>query len=186
MFDTHQAHVIAAARTRTSSPAGPVLYHFGEFWTAVMRSVLGGDLASQIAGPLADMVNSPIQSREVLAARRDTVASSFVAVGRWGLHTGNPRLRVMGVTSLAVGNLLNISERQTHTQYKMLTSPSSPKKLASGASQVFFGPEFNSSTVSEQHPSPEEEFVPATEPLSPFTVRLYDAAFNPPHHLPRP
>ena len=120
LMNTHQAHVIAAARTNTASPSGAVLYHSGEVMSSVMSTVIGENLTSRVMGPLSVAFNSPVESPEVLAARRDTVASSFVVGGKLAMHAKHPVVQAIGAVSVAAGNLMKQSEAQTVIQSRML------------------------------------------------------------------
>lgn len=122
LLNTHQAHVIAAARTQTASPSGAVLYHSGEIMSAAISTVIGEQATSRIMGPLSVAFNSPIEDPQVLAARRDTVASGFVGVGRAAFRSSRPAVRAVGAVSMAMGKAMRVTESATVTQHRMLSA----------------------------------------------------------------
>ncbi|WP_085690591.1 MULTISPECIES: RHS repeat domain-containing protein [unclassified Pseudomonas] len=128
LLNTHQAHVIAAARTRTASPSGAVLYHSGELLSSVMTQVVGEGVTSRVMGPMSVAFNSPVEDPQVLANRRGAVASTFKVGGQILMHSAHPALQVVGAAGVAMGNVMEVSEAQTRIQYRMLTSPASVAK----------------------------------------------------------
>ncbi|QXI23751.1 RHS repeat protein [Pseudomonas iranensis] len=96
VLNTHQAHVIAAARTNTASPSGAVLYHSGELVSSAMNRVVGEQITSRVMGPLSVAFNSPVEDPDVLAARRGAVANLFKGGGKLLMHTSNPAAQLVG------------------------------------------------------------------------------------------
>lgn len=123
MLNTHQAHVIAAARTNTASPSGAVLYHSGELVSSAMNRVVGEEATSRVMGPLSVAFNSPVEDPKVLAARRGAVATGFKVGGKLLMHASNPAAQLVGAASVALGNVMSISEAQTRIQHRVLTTP---------------------------------------------------------------
>ncbi|WJK10909.1 RHS repeat domain-containing protein [Pseudomonas fluorescens] len=141
LLNTHQAHVIAAARIQTASPSGAVLYHSGEIMSAAISTVIGEQATSRIMGPLSVAFNSPVEDPQVLAARRDAVASGFVEAGRAAFRSSRPAVRVVGAVSMAMGNAMRVSESATVTQYRMLSStPESGAVMLSAQRTAFEQP----------------------------------------------
>ncbi|MBV4547545.1 RHS repeat domain-containing protein [Pseudomonas triticicola] len=123
MLNTHQAHVIAAARTNTASPSGAVLYHSGELVSSAMNRVVGEEATSRVMGPLSVAFNSPVEDPNVLAKRRGAVATGFKVGGKLLMHASNPAVQLVGAAGVALGNVMNISEAQTRIQHRVLTTP---------------------------------------------------------------
>ncbi|WP_213939779.1 RHS repeat-associated core domain-containing protein [Pseudomonas sp. dw_612] len=189
LMNTHQAHVIAAARTNTASPSGAVLYHAGELISSVMSRVIGENLTSQVMGPLSEAFNSPVGSPEVLAARRGTVASVFVVGGTLAMRAKHPVVQALGAASVAAGNLMKQSEEQTVIQYRILIagafSGASTLGSSTQASTIFeesaiaFGRQLDQ-VVPGARPSlfvdvPEPEATPP----GPLAQQLFAVAFGP-------
>ncbi|WP_347904252.1 RHS repeat-associated core domain-containing protein [Pseudomonas purpurea] len=124
--NTHQAHVIAAARTQTASPSGAVLYHSGEVMSGVMSNVIGEEMTSHVMGPMSVAFNSPIESAQVLAERREAVASVMQVAGKLASFSRNPAVSTVGGLMVAYGRLMKVSESQTQMQYRQLSSPKVP------------------------------------------------------------
>ncbi|WP_460142750.1 RHS repeat domain-containing protein [Pseudomonas sp. S3_B08] len=123
VLNTHQAHVIAAARTNTASPSGAVLYHSGELVSSAMNRVVGEEATSRVMGPLSVAFNSPVEDPNVLAARRGAVATGFKIGGKLLMHASSPAVQLVGAASIALGNVMDISEAQTRIQHRVLTTP---------------------------------------------------------------
>lgn len=124
--NTHQAHVIAAARTQTASPSGAVLYHSGEVMSGVMNHVVGEEITSRVMGPMSVAFNSPVESAQVLAERRDAVAGVMQVGGKLASFSRNPAVSAAGHLAVAYGRLMKVSEAQTQMQYRQLTTPRTP------------------------------------------------------------
>ncbi|PTT31254.1 RHS repeat domain-containing protein [Pseudomonas sp. HMWF021] len=174
-LNTHQAHVIAAARTNTASPSGAVLYHSGELISSAMSRVVGEEATSRVMGPMSVAFNSPVEDPNVLAARRGAVSNGMKLGGQLLMHVSNPALKLVGAASLTLGNVMEISEAQTRAQYKLLSAPANLPPLASPnkpkASLHSLGQAFSVQQrplISEQAPEP-----------SLFAQQLLDAAFPP-------
>ncbi len=175
LLNTHQAHVLAAARTRTSPPSGPVLYHSGEMISSAMHTLVGEKVTSQIMGPLSVAFNSPVEDPQVLAQRRGIVASTFQWGGKLLSGTRHPAAQVVGAVSRTVGNVMEMSEAQTAMQYRQLTTPAT---LASPRSRSPDGVARNIGSMTATHqPSP---FAPPPETPSPLAQQLFFAAFAQP------
>ncbi|WP_338579553.1 RHS repeat-associated core domain-containing protein [Pseudomonas sp. ML2-2023-6] len=119
--NTHEAHVIAAARTGTAVPAGSVLYHSGELTCGMLNVLVGEKITSEIVGPLTCAVNSPIEDQAVLAARREGVADVIGVVGAVAKHARNPVVSFAGQMAVKFSRLMKKSEAQTQMQYAQLT-----------------------------------------------------------------
>ncbi len=119
--NTHQAHVIAAARTRTAAPSGPVLYHAGEAMSGVLSTVVGEGNTSKIMGPMSVVFNSPVEDPAVLAQRRSAVANTIQIAGDLASHSRHPLLSAGGHIAKKAGQLMKQSEVQTQMQYAQLT-----------------------------------------------------------------
>lgn len=124
--NTHQAHVIAAARTQTASPSGAVLYHSGEVMSGVLNHVVGEQMTSRIMGPMSVAFNSPVESPQVLADRREGVANVIQIGGRMASYSRNPVLNAAGSVAVTYARLMRVSEAQTQMQYRQLTSIRAP------------------------------------------------------------
>lgn len=174
-FNTHQAHVRAAARTQTSPPSGPVLYHAGEVLSSVMNTALGASITSQIMGPLSVAFNSPVEDPQVLTQRRGAVASTFQHGGKLLMATKNPAVQVVGAMSVAMGNMMDISETQTRIQYRQLTMPSAPVAPMSSA------PESTVRNVGSMAVANQTSlFASTSQAPSPLAQRLFLAGFGQP------
>jgi len=176
LFNTHQAHVIAAARTNTAAPSGAVLYHSGELLSSAMSQVVGEEVTSRVMGPLSVTFNNPVESPDVLAARRGAVAKGFKVGGELLMHASNPAVQLLGAASVAVGNVMNISEAQTRIQHRMLSTPvNAPLSVSTNTPAVNFHA-FNQPVASGyQTQLPEQR----TQPSS-WAQQLMAAAFTAP------
>lgn len=172
VLNTHQAHVIAAARTHTAPPSGAVLYHSGEFVSSTMNRVLGEETTSRIMGPMSVAFNSPVEEPQVLAARRDAVAKGFQIGGNLLMHAANPAVQLVGSLSVAMGNAMQVSEAQTRIQYKLLSTPVAVPLAISSNSPAVDLQSFNRSTR-RQPLFAEPESTP-----TPLAQQLFAAAFT--------
>ncbi|GLH44815.1 hypothetical protein RS3R6_46610 [Pseudomonas atacamensis] len=172
VLNTHQAHVIAAARTHTAPPSGPVLYHSGEFVSSTMNRVLGEETTSRIMGPMSVAFNSPVEEPQVLAARRGAVAKGFQIGGNLLMHAANPAVQLVGSLSVAMGNAMQVSEAQTRIQYKLLSTPVAVPLAVSSNSPAVDLQSFNRSTR-RQPLFAEPESTP-----TPLAQQLFAAAFT--------
>ncbi|WP_415763591.1 RHS repeat domain-containing protein [Pseudomonas sp. CP4] len=172
VLNTHQAHVIAAARTHTAPPSGAVLYHSGEFVSSTMNRVLGEETTSRIMGPMSVAFNSPVEEPQVLAARRGAVAKSFQIGGNLLMHAAHPAVQLVGSVSVAMGNAMQVSEAQTRIQYKMLSTPVPVPPAVSPNSPAVDLRSFNRST-------PRRSLFPEpTATRTPLAQQLFAAAFT--------
>jgi insecticidal toxin complex protein TccC len=172
VLNTHQAHVIAAARTHTAPPSGAVLYHSGEFVSSTMNRVLGEETTSRIMGPMSVAFNSPVEEPQVLAARRGAVAKGFQIGGNLLMHAANPAVQLVGSLSVAMGNAMQVSEAQTRIQYKLLSTPVAVPLAVSSNSPAVDLQSFNRSTR-RQPLFAEPESTP-----TPLAQQLFAAAFT--------
>jgi insecticidal toxin complex protein TccC len=172
VLNTHQAHVIAAARTHTAPPSGAVLYHSGEFVSSTMNRVLGEETTSRIMGPMSVAFNSPVEEPQVLAARRGAVAKGFQIGGNLLMHAANPAVQLVGSLSVAMGNAMQVSEAQTRIQYKLLSTPVAVPLAISSNSPAVDLQSFNRSTR-RQPLFAEPESTP-----TPLAQQLFAAAFT--------
>ncbi|RRW61882.1 RHS repeat protein [Pseudomonas fluorescens] len=172
LLNTHQAHVIAAARTHTAPPSGAVLYHSGEFVSSTMNRVLGEETTSRIMGPMSVAFNSPVEEPQVLAARRGAVAKGFQIGGNLLMHAANPAVQLVGSLSVAMGNAMQVSEAQTRIQYKLLSTPVAVPLAISSNSPAVDLQSFNRSTR-RQPLFAEPESTP-----TPLAQQLFAAAFT--------
>ena len=172
VLNTHQAHVIAAARTHTAPPSGAVLYHSGEFVSSTMNRVLGEETTSRIMGPMSVAFNSPVEEPQVLAARRGAVAKGFQIGGNLLMHAANPAVQLVGSLSVAMGNAMQVSEAQTRIQYKLLSTPVAVPLAISSNSPAVDLQSFNRSTR-RQPLFAEPESTP-----TPLAQQLFAAAFK--------
>lgn len=172
VLNTHQAHVIAAARTHTAPPSGAVLYHSGEFVSSTMNRVLGEETTSRIMGPMSVAFNSPVEEPQVLAARRGAVAKGFQIGGNLLMHAANPAAQLVGSLSVAMGNAMQVSEAQTRIQYKLLSTPVAVPLAISANSPAVDLQSFNRSTR-RQPLFAEPESTP-----TPLAQQLFAAAFT--------
>ena len=172
VLNTHQAHVIAAARTHTAPPSGAVLYHSGEFVSSTMNRVLGEETTSRIMGPMSVAFNSPVEEPQVLAARRGAVAKGFQIGGKLLMHAANPAVQLVGSLSVAMGNAMQVSEAQTRIQYKLLSTPVAVPLAISSNSPAVDLQSFNRSTR-RQPLFAEPESTP-----TPLAQQLFAAAFT--------
>ncbi|WP_339100516.1 RHS repeat-associated core domain-containing protein [Pseudomonas atacamensis] len=172
VLNTHQAHVIAAARTHTAPPSGAVLYHSGEFVSSTMNRVLGEETTSRIMGPMSVAFNSPVEEPQVLAARRGAVAKGFQIGGNLLMHAANPAVQLVGSLSVAMGNAMQVSEAQTRIQYKLLSTPVAVPLAISANSPAVDLQSFNRSTR-RQPLFAEPESTP-----TPLAQQLFAAAFT--------
>lgn len=172
VLNTHQAHVIAAARTHTAPPSGAVLYHSGEFVSSTMNRVLGEETTSRIMGPMSVAFNSPVEEPQVLAARRGAVAKSFQIGGNLLMHAAHPAVQLVGSVSVAMGNAMQVSEAQTRIQYKMLSTPVPVPPAVSPNSPAVDLRSFNRST-------PRRSLFPEPNATrTPLAQQLFAAAFT--------
>ncbi|WP_230735562.1 RHS repeat domain-containing protein [Pseudomonas fitomaticsae] len=174
LLNTHQAHVVAAVRTRTASPSGAVLYHSGEMMSAVISTVIGEQATSRIMGPLSVAFNSPVEDPQVLAARRDTVASGFVGAGRAAFRSSRPAVRVVGAVSMAMGNAMRVSESATVTQHRMLSATPESGAVMLTAQRTAFEQPVRPVMVTE---SPSSQAESGDNPPSDLARTLYAVAF---------
>ena len=175
-LNTHQAHVIAAARTGTASPSGAVLYHSGELLSSVMTQVVGEAVTSRVMGPMSVAFNSPVEDPQILASRRGAVASTFRVGGKILMHSAHPALQVAGAAGVAMGNAMEASEAQTRIQYRMLTSPASVAKPV-----VEHAPEANLTALAQSFSQPPQTLFdeqPATPSV--WAQQLFSAGFTSP------
>ncbi|MCP1474540.1 insecticidal toxin complex protein TccC [Pseudomonas sp. EB276 TE3739] len=176
LFNTHQAHVIAAARTNTASPSGAVLYHSGELVSSAMSQVVGEEVTSRVMGPLSVAFNSPVENPDVLAARRGAVAKGFKVGGELLMHASNPAVQLLGAASVAMGKVMNISEAQTRVQHKMLSTPVNVPLAVSLTTPTVDFQSFNLPVpAGNQAQFPEQRTAPSS-----WAQKLMAAAFAPP------
>lgn len=171
--NTHQAHVIAAARTQTASPSGAVLYHSGEIISGVMNTVVGEQTTSRIMGPMSVAFNSPVEDPKVLADRRDAVAKGLKNVGKLASFSRRPTLSAVGTMVEAVGRFMEVSEAQTKMQYRQLSSVRAP--TAEGPPTVITRSSTMPTLTTAQSP-PAGSVEPPSNSPSPLAVRLLAAA----------
>jgi len=189
LMNTHQAHVIAAARTNTASPSGAVLYHSGELMSAAMSTVVGENVTSRIMGPLSVAFNSPVEAPEVLAGRRDAVAGGFLTAGKLAMYSKQPAVKLLGAASVAMGNAMRVSEAQTVIQHRMLSNATQPGAAVPG---MYAGEELVSehkldgySRMLQQAPGASRSTLPAPDarptPVLPSALaqELFAVAFAP-------
>ena len=171
--NTHQAHVIASARTNTASPSGAVLYHSGELVSAAMNRVVGEEITSQLMGPMSVAFNSPVEDPKVLAARRSAVAQGMKIGGKLFMNAKNPAVQLIGAAGVAMGRTMEISEAQTRVQHKMLSAPVSP--ILSSAERA---PPTAFQSFQQTFSAPQQSLF--TEPAAPSALaqQLYTAAFT--------
>ncbi|WP_347927954.1 RHS repeat-associated core domain-containing protein [Pseudomonas helvetica] len=187
--NTHQAHVIAAARTQTASPSGAVLYHSGEVMSGVLNHVVGEDMTSRIMGPMSVAFNSPVESPQVLADRREGVANVIQIAGRMASYSRNPALSAVGSVAVTYAQLMRVSEAQTQMQYRQLThlrvavieGPPAPiaDRLVPAQVSLFDTPESSSRPPSSLamrllatgFPANEQSSAPADAPKAPIRRR---------------
>lgn len=176
VLNTHQAHVIAAARTNTASPSGAVLYHSGELVSSAMSQVVGEEVTSRVMGPLSVAFNSPVEDPDVLAARRGAVATGFKVSGKLLMHAANPAVQLVGAASIAMGNVMNISEAQTRIQHRVLSTPVNAPLLA-----PVNAPAVNFQSLSPaSFTLPQAQFAQQSTVPSAWALQLMDAAFAAP------
>ncbi|WP_249485430.1 RHS repeat domain-containing protein [Pseudomonas sp. HS6] len=175
LLNTHQAHVIAAARTQTASPSGAVLYHSGEIMSAAISTVIGEQATSRIMGPLSVAFNSPIEDPQVLAVRRDTVASGFLGAGRAAFRSNRPAVRVAGAVSMAMGNAMRVTESATVIQHRMLSATPESGAVMLTAQRTAFEQPVRPVMVAE---SPSSQAESGHNPPSALARTLYAVAFT--------
>ncbi|MEJ5059898.1 MULTISPECIES: RHS repeat domain-containing protein [unclassified Pseudomonas] len=175
LMNTHHAHVIAAARTNTASPSGALLYHSGEALSSAMNMIIGEAPTSRVMGPLSVAFNSPVEDPQLLAARRNAVATTFGVVGKMMLRARHPLARVVGASSVAMGNTMNVSEAQTVVQYKMLGSQVMP--VLSKPLESVLVPSVEHMVTAHQKLVLSESEIPIVAASSTMVQQLFAAAF---------
>lgn len=174
LLNTHQAHVIAAARTNTASPSGAVLYHSGELLSSAMNRVVGEALTSRIMGPMSVAFNSPVEDPQVLAGRRGAVAKTFQVGGQMLMHASHPAAQLVGAAGVAMGNLMEVSEAQTRVQYRLLSKP-----VNVGLAVVDDRPGVSFQSLNQGFPAlPQPLFAGQPATPSALAQRLFAAAFD--------
>jgi len=175
--NTHQAHVIAAARTQTAAPSGAVLYHSGELISGVMNTVVGEQTTSRVMGPMSVAFNSPVEDPQVLADRRDAVAKGLKGVGKLASFSRRPALSALGTMVQAVGRYMEVSEAQTQMQYRQLSSFQA--STVEGPPTVIARSSTMPALTTAQSPFTGSVEPPSNSP-SPLAMRLLAAGFDTP------